>query len=536
MKKLNKLLIILISIVFMASGISAQEVLYDNGPFVTNVGAGSNSSDYSVVQTDLGLGATGQSVNINGPTEISLADDFVVDETWMINSFTFFAYQTGAGPPSTIIDVKVQIWDGNPMDGGSVIWGDISLATGPNLLVSTEWTNCWRVKTPYAENRPIMNIVANTAGLVLEPGTYWVQWTSAGSASSGPWAPYISILGQAETGNSIQKQSGWNPNMDGGFAQGIPFIIQGTTSNQGVLYDNGPFVTNVGAGSNSSDYSVVQTDLGLGATGQSVNINGPTEISLADDFVVDETWTINSFTFFGYQTGAGPPSTITECKVQIWDGNPMDGGSVIWGDISLATGPNLLVSTEWTNCWRVKTPYAENRPIMNIVANTAGLVLEPGTYWVQYTSAGSASSGPWAPYISILGQAETGNSIQKQSGWNPNMDGGFGQGIPFIIHGTTGGGLPANDLSLISISSPNTAMGLGDETVSVTVINMGTETQTGFDVSYTINGGAAVTETVSATLASFETYDYTFNTTADLSEIGIYNIEACVILTGDENT
>ena len=312
----------------------------------------------------------------------------------------------------------------------------------------------------------------------------------------------------------------------------VIFMASGVIA-QEVLYDNGPFVTAVGVGSNGSDYSEVQVDLGLGATGQAVNINGPTEIALADDFVVDGTWTISSFTFFAYQTGAGPPSTIIDVKVQIWDGNPMEGGSVIWGDISLATGPNLLVSTEWTNCWRVKTPYAETRPIMNVVANTAGLILESGTYWVQWTCAGSASSGPWAPYISILGQAETGNSIQKQSGWNPNMDGGFPQGIPFIIEGTSGS-LPDNDLSVVSIMEPATGMGLGEEPVSVRVLNMGTATQTGFDVSYTINNGATVTETVSATIASFESYDYTFNTTADLSEIGTYNIEACVILTGDE--
>ena len=304
-----------------------------------------------------------------------------------------------------------------------------------------------------------------------------------------------------------------------------------------VLYDNGPFVTHPGAGSNGSDYSVVQVDLGLGAIGESVDYNGPTLISMADDFVVTDTWTITSFTFYAYQTGTEPPSNMNLVKVAIWDGNPMEDptAAVIWGEVS-TTGPDLFLSSDWTNCWRVKTPYTEARPIMNIVANTTGLILQPGTYWVQYSIGSSTSETVWANMISIIGQAETGNSIQKQgNSWGTNADNGFGQGLPFIINGTTGS-LPENDLALIAIPSPNTGMQLGVEPVSVKVYNMGTGAQSGFDVSYSINGGDAVTETISASVASFETYEYTFNTPADLSGVGTYDIQACVHLTGDENT
>jgi len=72
------------------------------------------------------------------------------------------------------------------------------------------------------------------------------------------------------------------------------------------------------------------------------------------------------------------------------------------------------------------------------------------------------------------------------------------------------------------------------EQIKINIINNGGAAISNFEVSYTINGGAAVTETVTASVAPAQTYEYTFTQTADLSAVGTYEIAASINLTGDE--
>ncbi|MCB2221403.1 MAG: DUF4397 domain-containing protein [Bacteroidetes bacterium] len=98
------------------------------------------------------------------------------------------------------------------------------------------------------------------------------------------------------------------------------------------------------------------------------------------------------------------------------------------------------------------------------------------------------------------------------------------------------GPLPANDIGVQSITSPVTGVDLTSaEPVTILVKNYGTDTQTNFDVSFSLDGGTPVVESVSTTLNSGETYEHTFATTVDLSAYGSYSFEACADLTGDEN-
>lgn len=92
-----------------------------------------------------------------------------------------------------------------------------------------------------------------------------------------------------------------------------------------------------------------------------------------------------------------------------------------------------------------------------------------------------------------------------------------------------------------SFSSPITACNLSStETVTVNLFNFGSNLPMGtsFDVSYTINGGAPVTENVvlASTLLANSTYTYTFTTPANLSVPGTYTFTATVTLAGDINS
>ena len=74
------------------------------------------------------------------------------------------------------------------------------------------------------------------------------------------------------------------------------------------------------------------------------------------------------------------------------------------------------------------------------------------------------------------------------------------------------------DIQVSGFVSPVTGENLSQETVTVTVANMGRVAVDGFDVSYSLNDGDAVTEHCSATIGIGESIDYTFDTKADLSQ------------------
>ncbi len=93
-----------------------------------------------------------------------------------------------------------------------------------------------------------------------------------------------------------------------------------------------------------------------------------------------------------------------------------------------------------------------------------------------------------------------------------------------------------NDVGITAITAPTSGEGLNNETISVTVSNFGDMDQTGFDVNYSVNGGAAVVETVGTNVAAGSSITYDFAQTADFSAIGAYTISSSTLLAGDEET
>jgi len=209
-----------------------RAVLYDNGPLVNSPGTGPGGADESVVISPL----TSFGGNFNNNQPYTIADDFfVTGGQWSVSSIDAYGYQTGSGTTSTFTEIYVRIWNGEPgTAGASVIWGDLTT----NRLSSTSFTNIYRVSTPGGTQttRPIMKITASTPGLVLNPGPYWVEFGAIGSLASGPWYPPITITGQNVTGNGVQYNlTFWQPLVSNGYAQGIPFLINGSVTPVGDL-------------------------------------------------------------------------------------------------------------------------------------------------------------------------------------------------------------------------------------------------------------------------------------------------------------
>ncbi|MGQ0801481.1 MAG: choice-of-anchor D domain-containing protein, partial [Pseudomarimonas sp.] len=209
-------------------------VLVSGGPFVTSVGTGPGGSDISLLQNGT-LGLTTLGAGFGAATTFSVTDDFVVPagQTWQLSGVRFFGYQTGSPTaPSSMNDVRYQIWNGRPGDMGStVLFGDLTT----NRFVSSVWTNAYRTaEGAVGTTRPIMAAIGGVgAPISLTAGTYWIEWKMGGTLPSGPFQPTVSIIGQTVTGNARQGNSGvFVDLLDGGTmtAQGLPFEILGNIS------------------------------------------------------------------------------------------------------------------------------------------------------------------------------------------------------------------------------------------------------------------------------------------------------------------
>src|SRR5690606_22404497 len=127
--------------------------------------------------------------------------------------------------------------------------------------------------------------------------------------------------------------------------------------------------------------------------------------------------------------------SINAVYMRIWNGDPSNGTStVVWGDMTT----NRFASVEMSGAYRVleTTQGDRTRAIQKVTANFGNITLAAGTYWLEYALAGTSSSGPWQAPVAILGQATTGNAVQKVStGWQPLLDSGTNtpQGLPFKL-------------------------------------------------------------------------------------------------------
>lgn len=97
--------------------------------------------------------------------------------------------------------------------------------------------------------------------------------------------------------------------------------------------------------------------------------------------------------------------------------------------------------------------------------------------------------------------------------------------------------LVPNNAGVTKIVAPVGNCGLSaSSSVTVTIRNHGTATQTSIPVKYSINGGSPVTETFTGSLAAGASANYTFNTAANLGTAGTYALSAWTSLAGDNIT
>lgn len=204
-------------------------IIYSNGPYFNVAGGGFGGADLSLLENS-SVGNTTLGSNHGSVNGWRIADEWEVTENVEVTSIDFYAYQTGSTTTSTFNYVSIQIWDGEP-GVGTLIYGD----DATDALVNTDWSGAYRASETdqLGNTRPIMRNTVETPGLVLTPGTYWIDWDADGTIASGPWAPPIAApLGTGSSGNAkiYTPSTGlWGDVTDGGSgnALGFPFDVTG---------------------------------------------------------------------------------------------------------------------------------------------------------------------------------------------------------------------------------------------------------------------------------------------------------------------
>jgi hypothetical protein len=219
-----------------------------------------------------------------------------------------------------------------------------------------------------------------------------------------------------------------------------------------ILLDQGPLFTQAG----TPNLSILNTTAAVNYCVLGYSAAGTNR--LADDFTVPagQTWTINSVTVFGYQTGATAVS-INSGTLRILSTSPGVNAAptVVFGDTTTNRVTPANVTLAGTNRVTSTTLTATDRLIQAIpLAVTPGLVLQPGTYWIDFGAAGTVASGPFFPPLSpaVTAPAANGNAFNGAAGaiypaavqnlGNPTCAPGAtlpgpAHGIPFIIDGTS---------------------------------------------------------------------------------------------------
>jgi hypothetical protein len=221
----------------------------------------------------------------------------------------------------------------------------------------------------------------------------------------------------------------------------------------------------------------------------------------ADDFIVTSgPWNIGIVRLIGaYWNGTGPAEGF---NIEFFnDASGMPGTSL--GNYSNLAYTEEPIGTSFIFTVELPSP----------------ITLANGNYWIAMQARMDFSPGG---QFGLLPQLPP--QIQDERMWI--CPGGGFPGATNWVTGTTiwptqlgkdwcfeleSGAPPlANDLTVMSIEYPISGSNLGTaEPVTIRIKNLGSVTQSNFPVYYTLDGGAPVTETVTESIASLQTYDYT---------------------------
>lgn len=198
-------------------------MIYENGSFITHPKGGADGMDASV--WDSKLGKSGIPLLYSGYEYLTATDDFELTEETHISNIDFYVYaESVTTTTSYVIAAMVIIHDGNPREGGRVIWGNLF----DNVLEVTGFIDAYRTSPGNLTetSRPIMG-VRTSINKVLPAGKYWVEMYAGGPMPPGVTGYYAVPFYE---GNALYNYNGtWEElkSETGDVGIGLPFHIYG---------------------------------------------------------------------------------------------------------------------------------------------------------------------------------------------------------------------------------------------------------------------------------------------------------------------
>jgi Secretion system C-terminal sorting domain len=254
-------------------------------------------------------------------------------------------------------------------------------------------------------------------------------------------------------------------------------------------------------------------------------------------------WSTSQTIPFAFNFNGSP---VTNYKVSTTGILTFDVASAMVPPSSTAQAlPSALIPNNSVCVWGLQGTAAND----NVVSKTFG-VAPNRQHWVFFTSYSIPGNAAGWTYWSIVLE-ETSNKIyivDQRTNGTLNMSLGIQidnatatavQGSPGINTLTSNnftvidnnyyefqfGAQPAVDVSALDITtSPYLTLGSND--IEGTMVNLGTSTITSFDLNYTIDGGAPVTQSITGiSIAPLGTYNFTHSTPWVSTATGSYDVE-----------
>ncbi len=252
-----------VALLYVGTVACVADVLYDNGPIVTNPAGGtgliagqpiSQADSFTAPGSTFLFSTTGVGATVLDGTAV--AEDFTVPAGgWDLDYLTIYAFQTSQTTP-TVQRVRVNLWTAAPFSAGSpppvpdplptpVLATALDLPSGSGIFV------CHRQgATTTSTERPVFAYRVPLEGLPnggrLGPGTYWIEWSGEGATapSQRVFTPLVSPRAVVTTHNarllnSIDGSAGgpriWFEGREGfvagvsdGRAYSLPFVLEGS--------------------------------------------------------------------------------------------------------------------------------------------------------------------------------------------------------------------------------------------------------------------------------------------------------------------
>lgn len=200
-----------------------------------------------------------------------------------------------------------------------------------------------------------------------------------------------------------------------------------------------------------------------------------------------------------------------------------------WDTYSFNDGAQLEYSLDAGTTWTLAGAIGAGDNWYTSTGYSLGYDAATGMYEEGWVGAGPGWVKAHLDLDDLAGEPQVKFRIHFQATYNPYYDGvafdNFKVGEPF-----------PNDLGVSDLNAPVSSTGLTtSELVTVTVENFGTNTQSGFNVYYNVNGGPTHSDVYPGTLLAGETGLFTFSVPEDFGAIGDYTVLSWTAFPGDED-